>query len=58
MVVDVDVVVLPGVVCEVFVCWLRVDIVPLNVVLGAFGSLRLLLILTTDSVSYPRPGQL
>jgi hypothetical protein len=42
----------------VFVCWLRVDFVPLSVVLGASGSLHLLFILTTYSVSYPRPCRL
>jgi hypothetical protein len=38
----------------VFVCWLRVDFVPLRVVLGALGSLRLLPILTVHSFSYLR----
>jgi hypothetical protein len=38
------------VVCVVFVCWLRVDIVPRSVVLGALGSLRLLSTLTIHSV--------
>jgi hypothetical protein len=45
----------------VFVCWLRVDIVPLSVatiLLGALGSLRLLSILTIHSVSYPGPCRL
>jgi hypothetical protein len=46
------------VVCVVFVCWLRVDIVPLSVVLGALGSLSLLSILTIHSVSYLRPRRL
>jgi hypothetical protein len=45
-------------VCVVFVCWLRVAIMPLSVVLGALGSLRLLSILTIHSVSYPRPCRL
>jgi hypothetical protein len=43
------------VVCAKFVCWLRADIVPLSVVLGALGSLCLFSILTIHSVSYPRP---
>jgi hypothetical protein len=38
------------VVLVVFVCWLRVDIAPLSVVLGALGSLRLLPILTIHSL--------
>jgi hypothetical protein len=42
----------------VFVCWLRVDIVPLSAVLGALGSLRLLSLLTIHSVSNPRPCRL
>jgi hypothetical protein len=42
-------------VCVVFVCWLRLDFVPLCVVLGALGSLRLLYIHTHRSVCYPRP---
>jgi hypothetical protein len=42
----------------VFVSWLRVDIVPLRVLLGALGSLCLLSILTIHSVSYPRPRRL
>jgi hypothetical protein len=37
------------VVCVVFVCWLRLDFVPLSVALGALGSLRLLSILTIHS---------
>jgi hypothetical protein len=44
--------------CVVFVGWLRVDIVPLSVVLGALGSLCFLSILTVHSVSYPRPRRL
>jgi hypothetical protein len=46
------------VVCVMFVCWLRVDIVPLSVVLGALGALCLLSILTIPSVSYPCPRRL
>jgi hypothetical protein len=46
------------VVCVLFVCWLRIAFVPLSVVLGALGSLRLLSILTIHSVCYPRAYQL
>jgi hypothetical protein len=46
------------VVCVVFVCWLRVDAVPLSAVLGALGSLRLLSILIIHSVSYLRTCRL
>jgi hypothetical protein len=42
----------------VFVCWLRLDFVPLSLVLGALGSLRLLSILAFRSVSSPRPCRL
>jgi hypothetical protein len=41
--------------CVVVVCWLRLDVVPLSVVLCALGYLRLLSILTTHSVCYPPP---
>jgi hypothetical protein len=46
------------VVCVVFMCWLRLDFVPISVVLGALGPLRLLSILTIHSVCYPRPCRL
>jgi hypothetical protein len=46
------------VVCVVFVCWLRVSVMPLSVVLGALCVLRLLSILTIQSVSYPRSCRL
>jgi hypothetical protein len=42
----------------VFLCWLRLDFVPLSVVLGAFDSLSLLSIHTIPSVCYPRPCRL
>jgi hypothetical protein len=45
-------------VCVVFVCWLGLEFVPLNVVLGTLGSLRLLSILTIHFVCYPRPCRL
>jgi hypothetical protein len=45
-------------VCVVFVCWLRVDIVPLSVVLGASGSSCSVSILAIHSVSCPRPRRL
>jgi hypothetical protein len=46
------------VVCVVFVCRLRLDFLPLSVVLGALGSLNLLSIHTIPSVCYPRPYRL
>jgi hypothetical protein len=42
-------------VCVVFVCWLQLDSVRLNVILGALGSFRLLSI---HSVRYPGPRRL
>jgi hypothetical protein len=42
----------------VLLCWLRLDFVPLDVVLGAWGSLRLLSILTIHSLCCPRPCRL
>jgi hypothetical protein len=39
-------------------CWLRLDFVPLSVVLGALGPLRLLSILIIHSVCCPRPCRL
>jgi hypothetical protein len=45
-------------VCVEFVRWLRVDIMPLSVVLGALGSLRLLSILTIHTVSNSCPCRL
>jgi hypothetical protein len=40
-------------VCVVFVSWLQLEFVPLRVLLGALGSLRLLSIVTIHSV-FPR----
>jgi hypothetical protein len=46
------------VVWVVSVCWLRLDFVPLSLVLGALGSLRLLSIFPIHSVWYLRSCRL